>query len=232
MTGRPLLVVLVGAPGSGKSSWVARQGWPAGAVVSSDATRLVLTGSEARSDPGATQDRADTRATWDVVYRVVGERLLRGLDTVVDSTGGALARRRLLRLAARYAAQVDLVVLDVPLEVCQARNAARDRVVPPGVVETIWGATEGLLADWTSGWLPRRHPVDWLMRRRLDVRLAVIRGHCRECQGQGGVWTEWTGRPADDVVVLGVPEPFDGTALIRCSACQRTGQAQSEILDS
>lgn len=223
---RPTLLTLVGAAGAGKSTLLAERGYPAGSVVSSDAVRLALTGYEERREPRSRRDRADTRATWDVVYRVVGERLSRGLFTVVDSTGGALTRRGLLRLAARYGVDVELVVLDVPLEVCQARNASRPRVVPPAVVEATWRASRVLLEGWARGERPRRHPVDWLLRRRLVVRLSVVGGHCRECQGQGVVWTEWAGRLADGVAVLGVPEPFDGTAPIRCPACQRTGPTQ------
>lgn len=225
---RPTLLILVGAAGAGKSTLLAERDYPVGSVVSSDAVRLALTGYEERREPRSRRDRADTRATWDVVYRLVRERLSRGLFTVVDSTGGALTRRGLLRLAARYGADVELVVLDVPLETCQARNAARRRVVPPTVVESTWRASRSLLEGWARGERPRRHPVDRLMRRRLDVRLSVVRPCCLECQGQGEYWTEWTGRPAEGVVVLEVPEPFDGMALIRCPACQgaTAGQAQ------
>ncbi len=118
----PALVVLVGASGSGKSTWAAQR-YRAEEVVSSDALRGVV-----GSGPHDLDASADAFA---VLEAVVAARLGRGLTTVVD-TLGMDAERRLRWLAAARAAGMPAVVvlLDTPDEVCRQRNAERDRPLP------------------------------------------------------------------------------------------------------
>jgi len=121
------LVLLVGAAGSGKSTWAARH-MPPTAVLSSDAFRALVAG-----------DPADQEATPDafrVLHAVARARLKRGLITVIDATNLTDgARRPLLALAAARGRPVIAVVFAVPLERALAQNAARaGRRVPEAVV--------------------------------------------------------------------------------------------------
>jgi alkanesulfonate monooxygenase SsuD/methylene tetrahydromethanopterin reductase-like flavin-dependent oxidoreductase (luciferase family)/predicted kinase len=118
----PALVVLVGASASGKSTW-AMQHYRADEVVSSDALRAVV-----GSGPHDLDASADAFA---VLEAVVTARLGRGLTTVVDTLGFDPGRRRGWLSRARAAGLPAVaVLLDTPDEVCRARNAARDRLVP------------------------------------------------------------------------------------------------------
>ena len=83
----PALVVLVGASGSGKSTWAAQR-YRAEEVVSSDALRGVV-----GSGPHDLDASADAFA---VLEAVVAARLGRGLTTVVDTLGLDAERRRSL----------------------------------------------------------------------------------------------------------------------------------------
>ena len=122
----PALVVLVGASGSGKSTWAA-QGYRAEEVVSSDALRGVV-----GSGPHDLDASADAFA---VLEAVVAARLGRGLTTVVDTLGFDVARRRGWLAAARAAGlPAVLVLLETPDEECRRRNAARDRPLPARVL--------------------------------------------------------------------------------------------------
>src|SRR6478735_5148864 len=87
----PALVVLVGASGSGKSTWAAQR-YRAVEVVSSDALRGVV-----GSGPNDLDASADAFA---VLETVVAARLGRGLTTVVDTLGVDAARRRTWLAAA------------------------------------------------------------------------------------------------------------------------------------
>jgi predicted kinase/diadenosine tetraphosphatase ApaH/serine/threonine PP2A family protein phosphatase len=113
----PSLVVMVGAAGSGKTTFCQRHFQPTH-IVSSDACRAMIAGDE--GDQGCTHD------AFELAHRIAGERLGRGLLTVFDATSvEAEARRSLLGLAARHHLPAVAVVLDVPLQACVERDRAR-----------------------------------------------------------------------------------------------------------
>ncbi|WP_395692095.1 AAA family ATPase [Nocardioides sp.] len=102
----PALVVLVGASGSGKSTW-ARARYRRAEIVSSDDLREVV--GSGRHDLDASED------AFAVLERVVDARLGRGLTTVVDTLGLDDVRRTRWLAAARAAGlPAVVVVLDTP----------------------------------------------------------------------------------------------------------------------
>ena len=122
----PALVVLIGASGSGKSTW-AMERYRAAEIVSSDALRAAVGSGE--HDLDASVD------AFSVLEQVVAARLRRGLTTVVDTLGTDATRRAGWLAAARSAGLPALVVvLDTPAAVCRSRNAARERPVPARVL--------------------------------------------------------------------------------------------------
>ncbi|WP_326781524.1 polynucleotide kinase-phosphatase [Streptomyces longwoodensis] len=111
------LVVLVGASGSGKSTFARRHFKPT-EVISSDFCRGLVSDDE--NDQGATRD------AFDVLHYIAGKRLAAGRRTVVDATSVQKeARRQLIDLARQYDVLPIAIVLDVPEEVCAERNASR-----------------------------------------------------------------------------------------------------------
>ncbi|MFF5956143.1 polynucleotide kinase-phosphatase [Streptomyces luteogriseus] len=118
------LVVLVGATGSGKSTFARRHFKPT-EVISSDFCRGLVSDDE--------NDQSATRDAFDVLHYIAGKRLAAGRRTVVDATSvQSDARRQLIDLAKQYDVLPIAIVLDVPEEVCAERNAARtDRADMP-----------------------------------------------------------------------------------------------------
>ncbi|MGQ7297539.1 polynucleotide kinase-phosphatase [Quadrisphaera sp. KR29] len=111
------LVVLVGASGSGKSTFAARHFGPF-EVVSSDHCRGLVADD--------VNDQAATADAFDVLHHIAGVRLRRGRLTVVDATNvQADARRQLVALARDHDVLPVAIVLDLPERVCLERNAAR-----------------------------------------------------------------------------------------------------------
>ena len=112
------LVVLVGASGSGKSSF-ARKHFRPTEVLSSDAYRAIVSDDE--SDQSATDD------AFDALQYVVRKRLARRRLAVIDATNVRREdRQEFLRLAKAYHALGVAIVFDLPEKICQERTAARD----------------------------------------------------------------------------------------------------------
>lgn len=121
------LVVLVGASGSGKSTF-ARTHFLQTETISSDFCRGLVSDDENSQD--ATND------AFDVLHYIARKRLARMKLTVVDATNvQPEARKPLIALAKEYHALPVAVVLDVPERICYERNQTRpDRNFGPHVI--------------------------------------------------------------------------------------------------
>jgi len=121
------LVVLVGASGSGKSTF-ARTHFAATEVISSDFCRGLVADDE--NDQSASGD------AFDVLHFIAGKRLAAGRLTVIDATNvQPEARRQLVRLAKEHDVLPVAIVLDLPERVCVDRNSDRvDRQFGPHVI--------------------------------------------------------------------------------------------------
>jgi predicted kinase len=137
----PSLVVLVGAAGSGKTTFAARH-FSGDEPLSSDAFRELLSGDAA--------DQRRTRTAFSLLHREVLRRLAAGRLVVVDATNVERHARRALVTRARLAGiPAVAIVLALPASVVHERNAARSgRVVDPAVVDR---HLEGLTATLAAG---------------------------------------------------------------------------------
>jgi F420-dependent oxidoreductase-like protein len=136
------LVVLVGPPASGKSTWAASQ-FPLHQIVSSDELRAVVGTGE--------HDQRASKDAFDVLDVVVERRLKRGLTTVVDSLGtDAKRRQRWIGAAASAGRPCVAVVFDTDAATCRARNRSRPRSIPGNVMASMlarWPEVRAALAD-------------------------------------------------------------------------------------
>jgi protein phosphatase len=121
------LVVLVGASGSGKSSFAQKQFKPT-EVLFSDFCRGLVSDDE--------NNQAATKEAFEVLHYIAGKRLAAGRLTVVDATNvQAEARKPLVALARQYHCIPVAVVLNLPEKLCQERNRNRpNRDFGPHVV--------------------------------------------------------------------------------------------------
>jgi predicted kinase len=122
------IVVLVGLPGSGKSTYLERL---AITPLSSDGIRQLLADN-------ATDQTIHARVFQCVRY-LLRQRLAIGRPvTYVDATHLTPAERRpYIKIAERYGCAVEALYFDVPLDVCLERNRGRSRVVPEEAVRTM-----------------------------------------------------------------------------------------------
>jgi protein phosphatase len=111
------LVVLIGASGSGKSSF-ARQHFLGTEIISSDYCRSIVADDE--------NDQTATGDAFELLHYIVAKRLKAGRLTVVDATSVKPEDRKpLLQLAKDYHCFAAAIVFDLPAEICHERNQAR-----------------------------------------------------------------------------------------------------------
>lgn len=119
------VIVLVGLPGSGKSTWAEAQGT---ASLSSDGVRLLLS------------DDMENQRIHGEVFATMRYLLRKRLDlgaavTIVDATNLLPAHRKpWIRVARERGAEIEAVYFATPVEECLRRNAARARRVPDEVI--------------------------------------------------------------------------------------------------
>ncbi|HEY3479056.1 MAG TPA: ATP-binding protein [Streptomyces sp.] len=143
----PLLRVMVGGPGCGKTTYCERQ-----LAVGRFGTRLSL--DRERAVLGRHEhDQAATPAAVEMVRAIAGALLASGREVTIDATATTAAERGTwLALARRHAAVPVAVIVRAPLAVALARNATRARPVPEPVVREFWHRVyvltlAGLLAE-------------------------------------------------------------------------------------
>ena len=125
------LYVMVGIPGSGKST-ISREllkDLTDGKIFSSDEYRLKLLGDE--------QDQSRNEVVFSTLYRELVEHLKNGKDAILDATNICIKDRRRIFEQIK-SVRKDVVVLaylvNTPISICIERDSKRSRVVGEDVI--------------------------------------------------------------------------------------------------
>ncbi|MEO0770118.1 MAG: AAA family ATPase, partial [Cyanobacteria bacterium J06649_4] len=111
------LVILMGASGSGKSTF-ARKHFAETEILSSDFFRGMVADDE--------NDQSATKDAFEALHYILEKRLAAGRLTVIDATNVQRhARRPLLALAKKYHCFAVAITLNLPESVCHGRNQQR-----------------------------------------------------------------------------------------------------------
>ena len=121
------LVVLIGASGSGKSSFARKHFLPT-EILSSDYFRGLVSDDE--------NNQAATYDAFDALYYLLDKRLSRAKLTVIDATNVRIEdRKRIIEHARKFHCLAVAIVLNTPEAVCHDRNRNRsNRDFGPHVV--------------------------------------------------------------------------------------------------
>jgi predicted kinase len=122
---RGVVVLAIGLPGSGKTTWFKRRGVT---PLSSDMLRSILFDS-------ITEQRYQG-LVFSTLRSLLRARLIAKMPwTYVDATNlSPHERRQWIKMARGFGFEVQAVFFDVPVELCLQRNAKRERQVPEDVM--------------------------------------------------------------------------------------------------
>lgn len=139
------LLVLCGPAGCGKSTF-ARQRFLPTEIVSSDVCRAMIVDDET--------NQSVNRGTFNLFHYIIDKRLSFGRFTTGDSTALLpFARQQQQDLARRYNYNACLLIFNVSLETCLARDRLRARSVGERVVQFHIGLLQQALIDAPGeGW--------------------------------------------------------------------------------
>lgn len=131
------LVLLVGIPGSGKSTLAKRLIDKGFASLSADAIRQELWGN--------IEDQREPQEVFAVFYARMDELMKENRDIVIDNINTNPRHREEIISKAKQSgySDIQLWVLDLPLETCLARNRERGRQVPEDIVSKMHATLNG-----------------------------------------------------------------------------------------
>ena len=124
-TPKGLVVLAIGMPGSGKTTWFGRRGIT---PLSSDLLRNILFDD--------VEEQRYQGLVFSTLRSLLRARLIARMPwNYVDATNLSIhERRQWIKMAKSFGYEVQAVFFDVPLEVCLERNSKRDRSVSEDVM--------------------------------------------------------------------------------------------------
>jgi predicted kinase len=131
------LVLMIGPPGSGKTTLAKRLLDKGYMSMNADAVRKELWGDEG--------DQREPDKVFELFYKRLEEAMSDGHDIVIDNTNiNTKHRSPILQRAIKAGYDdIQLWVLDVPLETCLAQNKGRERAVPDEIVVNYFNTLQG-----------------------------------------------------------------------------------------
>ncbi|MFJ5787914.1 AAA family ATPase [Streptomyces hydrogenans] len=169
----PALIVLIGAAGSGKSTFAAT--WNPSQVLELDHFRAMI--SDEAGDQAATADAVAALRT------VLEARLARKKTTILDATHvERVVRAGLVQAARRHGVPAVAVLMGTPVSLCVIRQTARtpDRAVPADTVRAQHAAAvtafPGLRGEGFDHvvFADQLHRMEPLLQRASDARRADL----------------------------------------------------------
>ena len=135
------LLLLRGAPGCGKSTFIEKNGLKDYAL-SADDIRLLCQSPQQLPNGEYTISQRNEKIVWEVLFNLLKVRMEKGEFTVIDATNSKTEEMNRYRvLASEYRYRMYLIdFTDLPIEECKRRNAERPafKVVPEEVIDRMY----------------------------------------------------------------------------------------------
>ncbi len=122
------IILLVGVPGSGKTTLAAKIGEKGFTIMNADSIRKELYGDA--------NEQGDPAQVFKLFFERMEKFMEDGTDLIIDNTNAnPLHRKEILDRARKFEyGDIQLWLMDTPLNVCIARNKGRERQVSDEIV--------------------------------------------------------------------------------------------------
>lgn len=135
---KPVFVMLVGCPGSGKTSY-ARELLEYLGSDFEDSIELISTDDIRSELTGDSNNQTENRRVFDAVYSLIGHALKRNKSVIYDATNTiSKHRNNILGIVNKYNVAKVCVIMDTPLIECLMNNNKRDRKIPSSTIEKMY----------------------------------------------------------------------------------------------
>lgn len=126
------LIILIGVPGSGKSTLAAKIVEKGFHCLNADSIREELYGDA--------KEQGDKEQVFSIFFERLEVAFKDARNVIVDNTNlNPKQRKPILDKAQQHGYQdIQLWLLDIPLEVCLRRNSSRERIVPEDIVSNMY----------------------------------------------------------------------------------------------
>jgi cytidylate kinase len=126
---KPILAVMIGISGSGKSTYANGLKTSLNAqLVETDAIRQELTGNA--------EDQSKNAEVFNIAKKRVNDYLSQGKNTIIDATSLTVRDRRdWIKIGKENNAEVRAYFIDTPIDTCKIQNKKRRRKVPEEVID-------------------------------------------------------------------------------------------------
>ena len=128
-----VVFLMVGMPGSGKSTWV-KENYPKLPVISRDIIRAKLGYTKDEEDKAKLTTIQEKRVTEEQ-YEMIAKCVKKRQSFVIDDTNLSIWRKHLIKTLKDYGATIVGINMDTPLEVCIERRHGQ---IPRFIMETIY----------------------------------------------------------------------------------------------
>lgn len=136
-----LLLLLRGAPGCGKSTFINKNGLKP-YTLSADDIRLQCQSAQQLPDGGLTISQNNEKTVWNMLFKLLEVRMQNGEFTVIDATNSKTSEmNRYKEMCDTYRYRIFCIdFTDLPIEECKRRNAERTSLkqVPEDVIDKMY----------------------------------------------------------------------------------------------
>ena len=140
-----VLLLMRGAPGCGKSTWVNRNGLSEYAL-SADNIRMMTASRELKPDGTYGISQSNDKFVWEILFRILEQRMRNGEFTVIDATNSKTSEmKRYKEYCDRYRYRCYIVdFTNIPIDVVKERNKNRPQYkqVPESVIDNQYARFE------------------------------------------------------------------------------------------
>ena len=139
------LVLMRGAPGCGKSTWIREHGL-ADYALSADVIRGLFASPELTASGKQVISQRNDKIVWETLFAMLERRMQRGDFTIIDACNSKTSEmKRYKQLADQYRYRMYCVDLtDIPIDEVMRRNANRPerKIVPAEYIQRVYSRFE------------------------------------------------------------------------------------------